>query len=85
MKSERKYSSFAESWADRVLGRYDMVTLPNRAIWFMTGNNTRTSMEIARRCVRIRINLYVDRPWLRQRFKHPSGGEVPVTLENIVG
>jgi len=61
----------SESWTDRLLGKTAMVTLPNRALWLLTGNNPRLSLEIARRCVRIRIDPRVDRPWRRSGFRHP--------------
>ena len=61
----------AETWTDRLLGKTAMLTLANRALWLVTGNNPGLSMEIARRCVRIRIDPRVDRPWQRSGFKHP--------------
>jgi hypothetical protein len=62
----------AELWSDRILGRTQMTTLPNRALWLVTANNPELSMEIARRCVRIRIDAKVDRPWLREDFRHEN-------------
>jgi hypothetical protein len=59
-------------WTDRILGESRTVSLPNRAVWLMTGNNPRLSMELARRAVRIRIDPRTDRPWLRQTFRHPD-------------
>lgn len=60
----------SEVWRDRVLGETRMVSLPNRALWLMSGNNPRFSLEIARRCVRIRIDAKRDMPWRRAGFKH---------------
>jgi hypothetical protein len=60
----------SEVWRDRVLGETRMVSLPNRALWLMSGNNPRFSLEIARRCVRIRIDAKEDMPWRRAGFKH---------------
>jgi hypothetical protein len=57
-------------WTDRLLGKTKMLTLPNRALWLLTANNPRLSLEIARRCVRIRIDPKMERPWWRQGFKH---------------
>ena len=37
-----------------------------------TGNNPTLSSEIARRTVRIRLDAKRDRPWLRDRFRHPD-------------
>jgi hypothetical protein len=33
-----------------------MIDLPNRATWIVTANNPHLSLEIARRCVRIRLD-----------------------------
>ena len=60
----------SDVWRDRVLGETRMVSLPNRALWLMSGNNSRFSLEIARRCVRIRIDAKQDMPWRRAGFKH---------------
>jgi hypothetical protein len=62
----------AQSWTDRLLGHSKMVTVPNNALWLITGNNPKLSIEIARRCVRIRLDARVDRPWRRGDFKHPN-------------
>jgi len=58
------------NWSDRLLYTNEKVSLPNRAVWLMTGNNPKVSMELARRCIRIRIDPKVDRPYLRDGFKH---------------
>ena len=60
----------AETWADRILGQSRMIELPNRATWLVTANNPHLSLEIARRCVRTRIDPKQDRPWKRGGFKH---------------
>ncbi|HPS02826.1 MAG TPA: hypothetical protein PLA90_14905, partial [Candidatus Sumerlaeota bacterium] len=65
----------AHTWSDRILGRTEMIDLPNLALWMLTANNPNVSMEIARRCVRVRIDPSVPRPWLREGFRH----------ENLVG
>ncbi len=54
----------------RHLGHSSMITVKNRAMWILTGNNPSMSLEIARRCIRIRIAPKQDRPWLREGFKH---------------
>ena len=59
-------------WTDRFLGESLMVTVPNNALWLMTGNNPKLSDEMPRRCVRVRIDPRVDRPWLRAKFKHTA-------------
>jgi hypothetical protein len=58
------------SWTDRILGRTEMVTVPNKAMWMLTGNNPKLARDIARRSIRIRIDPKVDRAWLRTAFKH---------------
>jgi len=72
----------SEIWTDRQLGRTAMLTLPNRAMWMLTGNNPKLSLELARRCIRIRINPLVDHAWKRQEFKHDE--VVEWALENRV-
>lgn len=59
------------SWTDRFLGESTMITLANYALWLLTANNPQFSMELARRCVRIRIDAKTDQPWKRKEFKHP--------------
>jgi hypothetical protein len=61
----------AEVWSDRLLGQTRMVDFPNRATWLVTANNPHLSLEIARRCVRVRIDPKRDRPWKRSVFKYP--------------
>jgi len=60
----------AETWSDRLLGQTKMIDLPNRATWLVTANNPHLSLEIARRCVRVRLDAKCDRPWERKNFKH---------------
>jgi hypothetical protein len=70
----------AEIWSDRLLGQTKMIDLPNRTTWLVTANNPRLSLEIARRCVRIRLDPKMDKPWQRGGFRHdPLRGWV---LEN---
>lgn len=64
----------AQHWTGRLLGQSKMLTLPNRAAWLMTGNNPNMTTEMARRCLRIRIDPRRDRAWQRDplQFKHPK-------------
>ena len=62
----------ATKYADRLLGVSEMASAPNQALWLMTGNNPRLDMELARRCIRIRIVPVEDRPWKRTQFRHPK-------------
>ncbi|MCZ7600352.1 MAG: hypothetical protein M5U09_25155 [Gammaproteobacteria bacterium] len=57
-------------WSDRLLGSTHMLSLPNHALWLATANNPMLTLEMARRCVRIRIDSRHDRPWLLAGFKH---------------
>ncbi len=56
--------------ADRLLGGNRIVSPKNHVVWLLTGNNVRSTLEIARRSVRIRIDARTDRPWLRNGFLH---------------
>lgn len=60
----------AEVWEDRILGKTQMVRFANRALWLVSANNPKLSMEIARRCIRIRIDPGEEQPWKRTGFKH---------------
>ncbi len=51
----------SEFWEDRLLGKTQMVRYPNQALWLVSGNNPNLSMEIARRCVRIRLDTGDER------------------------
>lgn len=62
----------AEIWSDRIIRTSSKRDIPNLGLWLFTGNNPRFSMELARRCVRIRLDPGVDRPWLRSGFRHPD-------------
>ena len=59
-------------WSDRVLGHSKMSTVLNHALWLATANNPILSMELTRRSVRIRLDARVDRPWLRDGFRHSN-------------
>jgi len=59
-----------DPWTDRILGESRMVSLPNKALWLITGNNPALSDELTRRCVRIRIDAQLDQPWRRTGFRH---------------
>lgn len=62
----------AREFTDRVLGSSSRIDLPVRCVWVATGNNPMMSTEIARRCIRIRIDPRTDEPWKRAAFKHPN-------------
>lgn len=60
----------ADSWQGRVLGRSEVVTVPNRATWAATGNNIDVGGDLARRCYRIRLDARQAQPWQRTGFRH---------------
>ncbi len=62
----------AEVISDRLLGRSQNVTLPNRAVWLITGNNLRLRGDLPRRCVPCRLDARLARPWAREGFRHPD-------------
>lgn len=60
----------SDTWSDRILGRSEIVKLPNRATWFATGNNITVGGDLARRCYRIRLDAHQARPYTRTGFRH---------------
>lgn len=59
-------------WEDRTLGANREVKIPIRTIWGITANNIQMSQELARRCVWIRLDANVEKPWERSEFKHKN-------------
>ena len=70
------YSSLAAAitsttWEDRVLGTSSMTRVSTSMVtWCATGINVRTSVENSRRVVQIELNARMNRPWMRQSFRH---------------
>jgi hypothetical protein len=62
----------AVRWTDRLLGESKMASLPNQGLWMMTANNPHLDLELTRRCIRVRIDPRLDRPWQRTEFRHPD-------------
>lgn len=62
----------SRTWIDRKLGVQEMIEMSNRAIWVTTVNNPDFNVDLARRCIRIRIAPEAGRPWERQQFKHAA-------------
>lgn len=60
-------------WKARILGKNELAVAHVRCVWVATGNNLSLDTEIARRCVRSRIDPQVARPWSRdlEAFRHP--------------
>ena len=59
-------------WEDRILGRSEIIRVPVRCTWLMTGNNPAFSSEMTRRTIRSRLDPKRDQPWLRSGFRHPN-------------
>ncbi|MHB1002169.1 MAG: phage NrS-1 polymerase family protein [Armatimonadota bacterium] len=62
----------ATIWEDRILGKSENNYFPVRCAWVTTANNPSMTTEIARRCVRVRLDPKIDRPWQREGFKVPE-------------
>lgn len=60
------------TWEDRMLGATRMIQLPVECCWMATGNAVKTSREIARRIIKIKLDAKRDDPWMRKEFKHPD-------------
>jgi hypothetical protein len=58
------------AWEDRLLGVSEIVRVPVRCAWIVTGNNPSVSSEMTRRLLRCRLDAKADRPWLRKEFRH---------------
>lgn len=59
-------------WEDRTLGSNREVKIPIRTVWGITANNIQMSQELARRCIWIRLDANVEKPWERSEFKHKN-------------
>ena len=59
-------------WRGRVLGKSEMLDIPNNATWLATGNNVEVSDEVARRIALMRLDSGVERPEERIGFSHPD-------------
>ena len=55
-----------ESFSDRVLGKSEQQSIPNRALFLMTGNNMALAGDMPRRVLKCRIDPRTDRPYARQ-------------------
>lgn len=61
-------------WEDRILGKNEMITLPNRNVWIATGNNIQLGGDLPRRCFWVRMDACCAKPWQERKkpFKHPD-------------
>jgi hypothetical protein len=56
----------------RLLGRSEIVQVPQRATWAAAGNNVQLGGDLARRGYWIRLDAKMSRPWQRRGFRHPD-------------
>lgn len=56
----------SENMTDRILGKSERISIPNRAIILLTGNNLTFSGDLARRILKCRIDTESERPFARQ-------------------
>lgn len=62
----------SDEWIDRRLGHTSVVRIPQRAVWFATGNNVAAGGDMQRRIYLCRMDARVERPWERGGFRHPD-------------
>jgi hypothetical protein len=62
----------ATEWEGRILGKSESITIPQRAVFILPGNNVQLSGDIPRRCFWIRLDAKTSRPYLRDGFRHPN-------------
>ncbi|MGD9773852.1 hypothetical protein [Diaphorobacter sp.] len=62
----------APTFADRVLGSSETVTLPNRALFIATGNNLRMTSDTCRRVLTARIDAQSETPYTRDFSFDPA-------------
>lgn len=55
----------SDRYRDRVLGKSESISVPNRALLLMTGNNLTLAGDMARRVLVARINPHTDKPFAR--------------------
>ena len=60
----------ASTWTDRVLGRTELVTFPQRTLFVVTGNNIILGGDLPRRCFSIRLDAQCSEPWHDRQFRH---------------
>jgi hypothetical protein len=58
------------TWTDRILGRTELVTLPQRTVFIATGNNIVLGGDLPRRCYWIRMDAQCSEPWRNRTFRH---------------
>jgi len=56
----------APTWIDRILGKSEAPSVPNRALLILTGNNMSLAGDLPRRVIICRIDPETDQPFARQ-------------------
>ena len=59
-------------WEDRRLGHSEMLRLPQRTTWIVTGNNLELPSDLARRAYSVRLDAHSSQPWRWRTFRHPK-------------
>jgi hypothetical protein len=59
-------------WQDRLLGSNDMISVPLRAVWLVTGSNLGFRKTLGRRVVPVDIDPGMEHPEDRTDFRHPD-------------
>lgn len=59
----------AETVSDRLLGANEMVRVPHRIVWSLTGNNISVAADLVRRCLALDLDAEVEDPHLRSDFR----------------
>ena len=67
-------------WKGRILGRSEDISAPNIITPIATGNNIRLRGDLPRRCIWVRMDAKMARPWLR----HPKGFKHPRLIEWVL-
>src|SRR5690606_7283472 len=60
------------TWSERILGKSEKVSLPLLTVWYGTGNNVTFKGDTSRRCLHIRLDSDLEKPEVRDGFKHPD-------------
>jgi hypothetical protein len=62
----------SSQWSDRLLGKSELLSLPQRACWYANGNRLALSGDLPRRCYLVRMDAKLAEPWKRDpsHFTH---------------
>lgn len=74
----------APTFTDRILGKSETATLPNRALFLATGNNLRLVGDTCRRVLVARLDARIEKPYARQFDFDPAQTVVSRRDEMVV-